>query len=1026
MPAAVPLLRILILACLTLALAACGRSGGGGTSTAPVPDTSIVALSLSVDGGAGLDLAPGARETIRVFGIRSDGSTVDLTDRSQWAVTDGDTVTVRPGELIAANPGRADLVVRYGDLVLTVPVVVRDAALVRLLLDPPAADLYPGQRLQFRLQGVYDDDRTEDLTDAAQWTLQGQGAALDPDRPGLLIADTDPELTDTLTLEAAFGDHTARATVTRHAATLRALDVETEAVTLRVGERHRPALVAWYEIGGELTPRPFDAPLDWTSADPTVAAVEGTDIVALAPGETIVSATLGNLELTLTVTVPAPQPQTLEIATPALSPAVGQTLDLRAFARYDDGQRREVTASVGWTVDDPSLALVGNGETDRGRLTALAPGQVRITARLGELSDTLDLTIAPATLEGIEISPAEARARVGEAFPLQAIGHYSDGRLRDLSTDVDWTVDDPDRARIDEAGRLTPLAPGRVTVVAVLDDARGEATVIIDEAPVTDLRIDTADTTVALGTELTLRAIGQTEDGREVDLTGQATWRSGDAAVLVPDPNTPGRFTAVGAGQTVVGVRYDDQDTPRTALLQITVVDTRLTDLVLVDEDGNDLTALTLASGTRRPLRIEGLYADGRRQDLTAEVGLSLEDEATATLLHLDDGPWLLGVAPGETTLTLRLGEVENTVPVTVTGATLTAIDIAPTPLTVPKGGERRLLAIGRFDDGSRQDLTDQVVWTSLDPAIAAVSNGRDREGTVTGLALGETTVQASFGEKTAQVTVTVSNNPQAVAGLSLAALPNVLMDYKTGTCLPDGATLLPQDQTTLRVRVHALGEGAQVPDGTPVTLTLTYPDGTSEERQLTTTGGLAETTLASPGCLTQPAAQGDPLAVIDVRAEVESADGNLTFTRRIPVVVVESLSYLFTGRAWVLDPVTADTVPAGTRFSLLMVNLSNRAVDVKAIALYRGNPTPADLRDWIDPNFTNPTPAAERLADQALGDNGEGVSLPGGMGVIAALQLTEAVSNDAPDVPFVLLYAIQDPATGVYAFWGVYPDTQP
>ncbi len=1027
MPRLSSFLRVLLLAYLTMVLAACGRSGGGGTPAAPATDTSVVALSLSVEGGDSLDLAPGARETIRVFGIRSDGSTIDLTDRSQWEVTDGNTVSVRPGELVATNPGRTNLVVRYGDLVLTVPVVVRDAALVRLLLDPPAADLYPGQPIQFRLQGVDEGERTVDLTDSAQWVLQGQGATLDPDRPGRIMATADPDLAGTLTLEAAFGDLTVRATVNRHAATLRALDVGTEAVTLRVGERHRPDLVAWYEVDGELTPLPFDIPLDWVSADPTVATVEGRDFVALAPGETTLVARWDDFAIRMTVTVPTPRPQSLEITTPTLSLAVGQTLSLRAFARYDDGQRREVTTSVGWSVDDPTLALVGNGDDDRGRLTALATGQARITARLGGLSDTLDLTITPATLENIELSPAEARVRVGETFPFQAIGHYSDGRLRDLSTVVDWTVDDPERAHIASDGRLTPLATGRVTVVAVLEGQRGEATAIIDETPITDLRIDADDTTIILGTELTLRAIGQTEDGLEVDLTGQATWRSGDTSVLIPDPDNPGRFIAVGAGQTVVGVRYDDQGTPRTALLQITVVDTPLDGLALVDEDGNDLNELTLASGTRRPLRIEGLYGDDRRQDLTGEVTLSLSDEATATLLHLDDGPWLLGAAPGTTTLTMRLGEVENTLPVTVTGARLTAIDITPAPLTVPLGGERSFAAIGRFEDEgdivSFQNLTNQVVWTSLDPTVAPVSNGSGREGRVTGLSRGETTVQASFGDKTATVTVIVTDDPQAVAGLSLIAEPNAIVDFKTGACLPEGATPLPQDQTTLRVRVHALGEETEVLDGTPVTVTLTYPDGTQDERSLTTTGGVVETTLASPGCLTRSVDEGNPLAVIDVRAEVESADGNLTFVRRMPVLVVESLSYLFTGRAWVLDPVTANLLPAGTRFSLLIVNLSNRAVNVTDIAFYQGEPTPADLREWIDTSYTNPSPTATRLVDKTLGEGGQGVPLPGGTGVIAGLQLPEAVNNDGD---FVILYAVRDPASGAYAFWGIYPDTQP
>jgi uncharacterized protein YjdB len=71
----------------------------------------------------------------------------------------------------------------------------------------------------------------------------------------------------------------------------------------------------------------------------------------------------------------------------------------------------------------------------------------------------------------------------------------------------------------------------------------------------------------------------------------------------------------------------------------------------------------------------------------------------------------------------------------------IVSIAIAPAAPVVAVGQSVQLSAIGMFADGNSYDVTNLVKWVSAAPAIASV----DLLGAVKGLALGTTTVTASF-----------------------------------------------------------------------------------------------------------------------------------------------------------------------------------------------------------------------------------------------------------------------------------------
>ncbi|OEU62990.1 MAG: hypothetical protein BBJ57_14030 [Desulfobacterales bacterium PC51MH44] len=90
--------------------------------------------------------------------------------------------------------------------------------------------------------------------------------------------------------------------------------------------------------------------------------------------------------------------------------------------------------------------------------------------------------------------------------------------------------------------------------------------------------------------------------------------------------------------------------------------------------------------------------------------------------------------------------------------ATLTGISISPGgPLTITEGSTQALVANGDFDDGTSHALTagEGLNWTSSAPTVATV---HPTNGTVTAVnSSGSTTITASVGTVSANVTVNVT-----------------------------------------------------------------------------------------------------------------------------------------------------------------------------------------------------------------------------------------------------------------------------
>lgn len=87
-----------------------------------------------------------------------------------------------------------------------------------------------------------------------------------------------------------------------------------------------------------------------------------------------------------------------------------------------------------------------------------------------------------------------------------------------------------------------------------------------------------------------------------------------------------------------------------------------------------------------------------------------------------------------------------------VTVLTLQSIAVTPANSIVAVGLTKVFSATGTYSDGSTQDLTAAVAWSSSDPAVASMSSN-----TATGLARGNTTIAATLGSTSGSTNLRVT-----------------------------------------------------------------------------------------------------------------------------------------------------------------------------------------------------------------------------------------------------------------------------
>jgi uncharacterized protein YjdB len=224
----------------------------------------------------------------------------------------------------------------------------------------------------------------------------------------------------------------------------------------------------------------------------------------------------------------------------------------------------------------------------------------------------------------------------------------------------------------------------------------------------------------------------------------------------------------------------------------------------------------TIPKGTTQQFTASGIYGDGSKQDLTNSVTWGSSAMGVATVANASGTRGLASaVAPGMTTITAAFGGTTGTASLTVTQATLNSLAVAPAAPMVAAGTKVQFSIVGSFSDGSMQDLTTSVTWSSSQIGVAVISNALGSQGFAATLHAGTTTITGTgAGGVSGSATLTVT-----AATLTKIAItpPTPSLSKGTSTKLTatgsysDGST---QDVTAMATWSSSDGSVASVASG--------------------------------------------------------------------------------------------------------------------------------------------------------------------------------------------------------------------
>jgi uncharacterized protein YjdB len=194
------------------------------------------------------------------------------------------------------------------------------------------------------------------------------------------------------------------------------------------------------------------------SQQPPPAPAETTTAAAPAPAATAPVSAPSATEVAAIRIVGAPQ-----------SLAVGEVW--RASATPVDQNNRPVQrAGVSWSSSNPRVA----GVDQQGTVTALAEGQVTISAQAGRRSQSVAITVAPVPVVVVTLSPQAGAVDPGGQIALTA-NLFGPGNVP-LSRPVAWESDNTSVATV-SGGVVVARAPGTATITATSGGVSARATI---------------------------------------------------------------------------------------------------------------------------------------------------------------------------------------------------------------------------------------------------------------------------------------------------------------------------------------------------------------------------------------------------------------------------------------------------------------------------------------------------------------------------------------------------------------------
>ena len=437
-------------------IAGCGGGGGGGGGSSPPPPT-LSSVSVSATDST---LVAGLTDQFSATGVYSDGSKQALSSVT-WTSSDTNVATIGTNGLVTGlAAGTTTITATSAGVAGTFSLTVTAATLVSIGVTPATTlAMVQDQTEQFTATGVYTDNSKQNLTSKVTWSSATTTVATVSAAGVVTAAGIGSSV-----IKATLGSVSGMATVTVTAPVLESITVTPASPSVAKGLTQQFTATGNYSnnVHQDLT-----ATVTWSSATTTAVTINSAGLATAAGvGSSKITATMGSISGSTTMTVTAAVVVSIAVTAPTnptpANPSIpkGTTQQFVATGTYSDGTMQTITTTAIWSSSNTSYATVSNSPALEGLATGVAQGAVTIKATVGSVYGSIGLTVNPAALVSIAVTPTNGTVIAGGTLQFTATGTYTDGTTPPVTGLSTWASNNTAAATISNAGGSNGLATG--------------------------------------------------------------------------------------------------------------------------------------------------------------------------------------------------------------------------------------------------------------------------------------------------------------------------------------------------------------------------------------------------------------------------------------------------------------------------------------------------------------------------------------------------------------------------------------
>ncbi len=240
--------------------------------------------------------------------------------------------------------------------------------------------------------------------------------------------------------------------------------------------------------------------ITWSSSNEEVATVDANGkVTAVGAGNANIIATCGTQTATCAVTVAADSNAVtgIEIEADKTEIKIGETAQITANVALENPDKAATEdTTVTYTSSDEKVATVDA----TGKVTAVAVGKATITAKVGEFTDTVEITVPAVPATALDVKVDKTELKVGESAQITATVTPED------TTDViTYESSNGKVVTVDENGKVAAVGAGVATVTVKAGEVTKTVEFAVNETStieMDDLSIDAFWTVHTPGIEI--------------------------------------------------------------------------------------------------------------------------------------------------------------------------------------------------------------------------------------------------------------------------------------------------------------------------------------------------------------------------------------------------------------------------------------------------------------------------------------------------------------------------------------------